>query len=283
MGRDEELQQLLKLLRDLAQHAGRTMRSNFGRPIRAQWKLDHTMVTEVDTMNHGLVVAAAERSAAQGIPLDVMGEEGNLAVDGARYTIIADEVDGTALLARGIPLSVFSIAIVDSNGRPVVAVVEEPLGMYRRQYWAVHGGGAYMMENDVTTPLRVSDRPLGQKSMIDAEWWPSAPREHNFMPALNAYSVRSGTYVVTLGSVIAAFMAVARGAFEACVFAGATADKLVDSAAATLIIREAGGDCMDLRGNRNLCYRGQPIPGILATNGRPDVAATLLRVCGPQA
>lgn len=227
-------------------------------------------------LNAQLVQEAAARAG-----WSTYGEEGVRVLTGSIYTAVTDENDGTALYARGIPLSVFSLAVVDRHGVPLVGVVEEPLGLMPRQYYAVKDGASFMRAGNHVQQLHVSQQPLGPKAMVDSEWWPGAPEGYDHVPALHALSLATGTYVVTQGSVIAALMNVARGAFEACVFAGATPDKIVDSAAAGLIVRGAGGRVMDLYGKTDLVYDGRPIHGLLATNGNAQVRDKLLQACQP--
>ena len=285
MGIHEERQELLTHIRYIAMLAGGLMTAGFSRfaTMEVDWKAEGrfaTVVTEIDKLIHDMVVREAANFR---LPLSVTGEEGQHRIRSAMYTAMPDEMDGSALFMRGIPLSVFSLAVIDAEGNPVVGVVEEPLGVLRRRYWAVAGEPSYYtVNNGPEQQLRVSTKELGPQSMIDAEWWPAAPHGYDFMPALHDFSRQSGTYYVTIGSVIAALMAVARGDFEACVFAGATPEKKVDSAAAGLIIKGAGGAVMDLHGNTDLRYRDEDvIHGLLATNGQASVRNTLLDVCRP--
>jgi fructose-1,6-bisphosphatase/inositol monophosphatase family enzyme len=282
MGHQQEYSQLLAHFRRIGDQAGEILRRYFALGVQQEWKPGEkfgTVVTAADREIHELV----RREAANApVPVAVDGEEGQMHVVHSAYTYKVDEVDGTALLASGLPLSVFSIAAVDKDGRVVVGLVEEPLGMLRRRYWAIIGGKSYMQVGDnAPLPLRVNTDQLGPKARIDAEWWPDAPDGYDFMPALHAFCRETGTYTLTIGSVIAALMTVARGGFAACMFAGASPDKDVDSAAAGVILRGAGATVTDFFGNEDLRYNGGPIRGLLATNGQPGAHETLLGVCRP--
>jgi fructose-1,6-bisphosphatase/inositol monophosphatase family enzyme len=72
------------------------------------------------------------------------------------------------------------------------------------------------------------------------------------------------TYLVSIGSCVNAGMQVARGGFVAQVFAG-TKGKNVDTAAAKVIVEEAGGRVTDIYGNDQRYDRD--INGAILSNG----------------
>jgi fructose-1,6-bisphosphatase/inositol monophosphatase family enzyme len=74
---------------------------------------------------------------------------------GARVRV-CDPVDGTWLIAGGMPYTVMSLALVE-DGQPVIAVVHDP--HTRRTFTATAGSGAYcgrrLSVNQATTRIRL--------------------------------------------------------------------------------------------------------------------------------
>ena len=95
---------------------------------------------------------AAERAVravlADERPRDIVtGEEqGTTIVDspsGFRWSI--DPLDGTTNFIRDIVYYATSVAVADENGRWLAGVVRAPA--LRREYWALHGGGAFRADD----------------------------------------------------------------------------------------------------------------------------------------
>lgn len=153
---------------------------------------------------------------------------------------VCDPIDGTIPFTQGVPVSTFSLALVE-QGVPIVGVVYDPYT--KRLYTAAKGAGA-LLNN---APLQVSARELSNKqTTIDVEWWPQA----EFNLGLFAYNLamETGAYVPVLGSTVNASCHVADGTYEACLFAGSKG-KCDGIAVVKIIVEEAGGKVTDLFGN----------------------------------
>ena len=94
----------------------------------------------------------------------------------SKSTWVCDPIDGTAMYARKIPLSVFSLALTE-DGKPKIGVVYDPFT--NNLYSAASGLGAY--QNDVK--IKVNTYSLdNEKSLINFDMWPTA--EYNLYPLL---------------------------------------------------------------------------------------------------
>ncbi len=181
---------------------------------------------------------AEEKDATPGGPSDL--------------TWVIDPIDGTTNYSHGIPLFCTSIALT-RGGESLVGVVHDPLRA--EMYAAVKGQGATL--NGV--PMRVSGRDRLIDAIAGIEW--ASPQE------LRVDSLRRlaplGEQVMTIRSPGAAALSlayVALGCFD--IYFNVHLQPW-DTAAAVLMIQEAGGRVTGLRGEPWRLDSG----GILATNG----------------
>ena len=233
----------------VARRAGAAMRA--GRGAAATDKPDGTPVTDVDRAVGAMVaqVVAHER------PTDaVLGEEDTTRRGGPcpGRLWVCDPVDGTGLFAADVPLSMFSLALLD-DGVPVVAVVHDP--WTDRMFHAVAGGGAFLDD----APIAVNSRPdlAGSRFRL-----PGGRRSAGIdFPGLLTDVLRAGGELMNAGSVIYDAMSVACGYGTGLVYSRTGP---WDMAAVALIVAEAGGRVTDLHGKDVLTGDGS----VLATNGR---------------
>jgi len=129
----------LGFAKKLATEAGEVMLKYFlSTEIATIEKSDKTLVTKADTDINRLVI---DKISEKYPTHSVWGEEQSLEIEGSFYTWVCDPVDGTVPFAKGIPVSTFSLALVDSNGKSILGVVYDPF--QKRLYEATRGGGLF--------------------------------------------------------------------------------------------------------------------------------------------
>lgn len=243
------LQTYLEFAKNIALEAGKITLKYFKGDNGSNYKLDNTIVTKADTEINTYLIEQVKKFFPDH---SVDGEEEQFG--SSRFVWVCDPVDGTAMYARHIPVSVFSLALVE-DGKPIVGVVYD--SFCDKMYYAVKGGGAFVNGEK----LSVNDYTLDDKrSLTNLDMWPAA--EYDLYNAFHEIGLIS--YSVDLGSIIRAAMCVAGGEFTLALFPG-TKHKNCDIAAAKVIVEEAGGCVSDLFGNDQR-YDGD-INGAIISNG----------------
>jgi fructose-1,6-bisphosphatase/inositol monophosphatase family enzyme len=227
------------------------MQQYFGKRPEQELKADETIVTIADKQVNRMVI---ERVQAVYPDHAVDGEEESHA-KASKYVWVCDPIDGTNPYAMGLPVSVFSLALV-VDGVPVVGVIYDPF--CDKLYAAEQGKGAFVNDK----PLSVSKNGFGGKARMNFDWWPNAP--YDVLTPLRKLSEERNVYLLSPGSTTHMAALVAEGEFLASVFPG-TKGKNVDIAAAKVIVEEAGGTVTDLFGNEQR-YDGD-IRGAIVSNG----------------
>lgn len=245
------MKEFLDFSKDVASQASEIMLQYFQIGVDAVEKNDRSIVTEADKKINQLVIDEVNRNFPDH---SVLGEEASKPNE-SEYVWVCDPIDGTLPFSKGLPYSVFSLALC-KKGVPVVGVVSDPFT--NRLYSAVKGEGA-LLNN---TPIKVSSSSLDYSSTINVDWWPEA--EYDIDTICHKVSLEKSCYVLHLGCVVQASMMVACGQFEASIFPG-TKGKNVDIAAVKIIVEEAGGKVTDLFGNEQ--RYDKDIKGALITNG----------------
>ena len=244
-------QEWLDFAKSVALEAGDIMRKYFGKKPDVHLKANNTIVTVADEEINDLVI---KRVTERYTDHDIDGEEASQR-RGSRYVWVCDPIDGTASFAIGLPVSVFSLALV-IDGQPEVGVIYAPFSDHL--YWASRGRGAYMNSQ----PIHVSQHSLDDRVEMNVDWWPSA--QWDVMQVVHDIAYEKDVYVTTVSSTTHAAALVARGEFVASVFVG-TKGKNVDVAAAKVIVEEAGGKVTDLFGQEQ--RYDQDICGAVLSNG----------------
>ncbi len=183
--------------------------------------------------------AILDALAAEGDPLNVLSEEAGHIDHGADQTLVLDPVDGTHNAVRGFPGWGISLAIGTASLADVEhgLVVEMPAG---RLCAAEKGRGATLDGEPITTA------PLDREAPV-------------FLVALGTHAVERGYAVAAaarrtrhVGAACVDMSLIARGAADLyfnVVRTEAVRLRTVDVAAATLIVREAGGGVVDAEGD----------------------------------
>ena len=252
-------QKYLKFAKDIAYKAGKIMIKYFEDNSEASYKLDQTIVTKADTeINQYLIKKVKETFPTHSVD----GEEEQFGK--SNYVWVCDPIDGTAMYARGIPIAVFSLALV-IEGVPTIGVVYDPFT--DSMYSAIKGKGAYKNDKKINVNnIELTDK----KSISNFDMWPKA--DYNLYDSIKELGKK--TYFVGVGSVIRACMCIATGDFNLAIFPGTT-HKNCDIAAAKVIVEASGGKVTDLFGNEQRYDRD--INGAVISNGKvhDEVVAVL--------
>jgi histidinol-phosphatase len=145
----------LTFARSVAMHAGELALGWQRRGVVAESKNDLTPVTIADRESERLIAGRI----AETFPDDgIVGEEGSSKPSGNGRRWIVDPIDGTRDFVRGLPL--WSVLIgFEVDGEIVAGVAHYP--PRNEQYFAVHGGGAYLNENRIRcSSINVVDQAL---------------------------------------------------------------------------------------------------------------------------
>ncbi|KAJ3154112.1 Inositol monophosphatase 2 [Geranomyces michiganensis] len=151
-------------------------------------------------------------------------------------TWVVDPVDGTTNFVHGFPFVAVSIAVV-VRGVPIVGAVYNPI--MEELFTAVHNGGAFLNSSALPTPP-VRALPSLASALVASEY--GSDRGADVLDAkfaaLRDVVGSPARGVRSLGSAALNMCYVARGALDAYWEAGVHA---WDVAAATVVLREAGG------------------------------------------
>lgn len=252
-------QKYLKFAKDIAYKAGKIMIKYFEDNSEVSYKLDQTIVTKADTeINQYLIKKVKETFPTHSVD----GEEEQFGK--SNYVWVCDPIDGTAMYARGIPVAVFSLALV-IEGVPTIGVVYDPFT--DSMYSAIKDKGAYKNDKKISVNnIELTDK----KSVSNFDMWPKA--DYNLYDSIKELGKK--TYFVGVGSVIRACMCIATGDFNLAIFPGTT-HKNCDIAAAKVIVEASGGKVTDLFGNEQRYDRD--INGAVISNGKvhDEVVAVL--------
>jgi fructose-1,6-bisphosphatase/inositol monophosphatase family enzyme len=241
----------LAFAKKLATQCGAIMRDLFTAGLAREWKEDGTPLTVADTRINALVI----ESVRQAFPEHgVLGEEESSNI-GAQMLWVCDPVDGTMPFSHGLPISTFSLALVE-DGVPRLGVVYDPF--MDRLFWAAQGRGAFLNGKR----LQVSGQATLQNALIDTEGFPSVSPVLPLTKAFEGVLHAQGAKTVSLWSAILPTALIAAGQFTAALF---NVNKPEDPAAVKVIVEEAGGKVTDLFGNEQR-YDGKT-KGYIASNG----------------
>ena len=244
------MNEFLELALQAAAEAAAIIREGAERPKRIEYKGDVDLVTETDRRSEAAIVTRIRKGFPEHAIVAEEGSEG--APRGAKFCWHIDPLDGTTNFAHGYPCFASSIALYEEHA-PVVGVVVNP--MLNETFSAVRGEGAFLNGK----PIRISPVPRLGASLV-ATGFPTHMRRNSVnMDFYWGFTLRSHG-VRRDGSAALDLCNVACGRFEGFWEFGLNS---WDTAAGSLIIREAGGRVTALDGGE---YRlGGPT--ILASNG----------------
>ena len=228
-----EYERELKFAKALAKKAGKIILKNFTHST-ISIKDNFSPVTETDVAISKMVISEVKKTFPNHQVLD---EELQNVNSESEYLWVCDPVDGTMPFSRGIPTSVFSLALC-KNKKPVVAVVYDPY--IKRLFYTTLCDATYMNGKKV----KVSNKNLrpGEIIFMESYWLRLKGLDiNNFFN----YCEKKNVLVSLVESIVYGSMLVANGSIILNI---APAVYPWDRAAAILIVKNAGGICIDEKG-----------------------------------
>jgi histidinol-phosphatase len=195
-------------------------------------KSDASPVTRADVESEQAIHAVLhERFPAHGF----FGEETGRAGDHAEYVWLVDPIDGTKSFVRQFPFFSTQIALMQ-HGKVILGLSNAP--MMGQRAWAVRGGGAFLNGNRVAV---ADTRTLGNahvstgnlKSLAISPAWPRLGSMIALVDRFRGYGDFYHYHLLASGSLDLVL--------ESDV-------NILDIAALSLIVQEAGGSFTDLSG-----------------------------------
>ena len=229
------MEEYLEFTKKLANEAEAIALKYFSFETDTTWKGDNTPLTAADTEINDLVIKRINESYPDH---SVYGEEKSDIKENSKYIWVCDPIDGTMAFACGLPIFVFSVALVDQvNGLPVLGLINDPV--MKNMYWAYKGSGAYRNGKKIT--VSKDDTLKNTYFSIGA-----SGKEVGFsnLPLLEILSEKK-CKVMKYPSFIYGGIQVANGKYSGGVFYAKAGH---DVASLKIITEEAGGKVTDLNG-----------------------------------
>lgn len=239
----KEQLELLKLAEVAAKRSGQLIRSATEKIVHKKGRVD--LCTQTDLASEAQIVQFLQQECPN---IPILAEEGGGTKDRTRW--IVDPLDGTTNFVHGLPHFSVSIAL-EIEGVLQVGCVYAP--MQDESFTAYRGGGAFCNGE----AIQVSQTESLQDSLL-ITGFPYHDRQRS-LPLLTALFERAQG-IRRLGS------AALDLAFVSCGRADGFWELILnpwDVAAGVLLVREAGGNVLDLNGQEYSI----DIPGIFANNG----------------
>jgi myo-inositol-1(or 4)-monophosphatase len=235
---------------DLAKKAGALLKDKFSQAHQIHYKGDINIVTEADKMSEDLIMESIRRRFPDH---GILSEESPAVAGTGKFRWIIDPLDGTTNYAHGYPVFCVSIALEVEN-KVALGVIYDP--MRDDMFVAAHGEGAFLNETRITVS---SVKDLSRSLLATGFPYDIRESKENNLDYFNAMAVkvqairRAGAAALDL-----AYLAAGR-------FDGFWELKLKpwDTAAASLMVEEAGGVISEINGNE---WHLQS-PNVLASNG----------------
>jgi len=241
--------QYLEVAEQTAREAGEVLLENLGKVKEIEFKAKNSLVTEVDKLSEEIIINNIKRNFPSH---DVFAEESGRDSEISDYLWLIDPIDGTTNYAHAYPFFSISIAL-EIEGAVKVGLVYDPVK--DEMFTAEEGKGAYLNGN----PIKVSKSHAIEHShvctgfMHEIEWMVEANIKHfgNF--------IRRARAVRRDGSAALDLCYAACGRFDGFWELGLNP---WDTAAAVLVLKEAGGQVTTFSGDEYSIY----LKEILASN-----------------
>lgn len=236
------------------------------RPESVQHKGDRDLVTDIDLGIQRDIAGFLARTTP-GIPLLAEESVWQPEIGAAEWLWVLDPIDGTSNFVHGLPLCAVSLALL-RRGRTAVAVIDAPL--LGRTYHAVEDNGAFLNGRPIHAGNtdRLSDAVV---SLGDYAVGHHSAALNQQQLALTAEFVPRVERIRMIGAATLDLAFVAEGALDGCVM---LSNKPWDTAAGTLIAREAGAILTDGRGDPHT-YRSAST--VAAAPGIAEQLGTVIR------
>ncbi len=243
---------------DAARAAAEVIRGLYQKNLAVRTKEDQSPVTEADVRAEETILAVlSERFPTYGF----YGEETGKHSVGAESVWLVDPIDGTKSFVRECPFFSTQIALM-RGGRLVLGVSSAPA--YGELAWAEQGCGAFLNDR----PIRVSSIADLSAAIVSTGNLKTMTRSAQW--ARLGELIRRVNRIRGYGDFVH-YHLLARGSLDVVIESDVN---ILDIAALTVIVREAGGTFTDLAGNDVTL----DTTTVLATNGRLHPAtAEILR------
>lgn len=213
-------------------------------PGHITFKGDRDMATEVD---YAIEEEVREFLSAETPEIGFLGEENGGASATRGTTWVLDPVDGTANFTHGLPLYAVSLALVH-NGKSILGAVFLP--RLDQQYWAANGAGAWCNGRRLTAST--TTRP--QEAIVsvgDYAVGAGADDKNMLRFAITQHLARRVQRIRMIGAAAIDLAWVASGNLDACIL---LSNKPWDTAAGSIIAREAGATVLDIHGDQHTMH-----------------------------
>jgi len=247
-----DVEHALSAAREAAAAAAEIIRHYWKRGVAVEWKADATPVTVADREAEQAIREVLARALPQAA---IYGEEFGL--EGARDGLLwlVDPLDGTKSFVRRTPFFSTQIALMD-RGELVLGVSCAPV--YGETMWARRGAGAWLDGERVqvapTGAMAQASLSIGNVRTLtaDARW-----------SALGAL-IRDSNRIRGYGD-FCHYHLLARGALDLVIESDVN---ILDVAALAVIVREAGGQFTDLRGQAPTLETTSVLAGVPAIHAQ---------------
>lgn len=242
-----EMSNELKAALDAARAAADVIRGFYQRNVKIEVKADKTPVTEADVKSEEAIRALlSERFPSYGF----YGEETGKSDMDAESVWLVDPIDGTKSFVRECPFFSTQIALM-RGGKFVLGVSSAPA--YDELAWAERGKGAFLNGKQIhVSRVNALDAAIvssgNLKSLAASPAWDRFGKLIGRINRIRGY----GDFVH--------YHLLARGALDVVIESDVN---ILDIAALTVIVEEAGGTFTDLTG----AAVGLATTSVLATNG----------------
>jgi myo-inositol-1(or 4)-monophosphatase len=253
---DLDLAHLLAVARETAVSAGNLVREKLDQPRQTRNKGFRDLVTDADLAAQRLITDRIR----QAFPLHgFLPEEENAALPTEGEVIwVIDPIDGTTNYSRQLPVFCVSIAAAVPGKEPVVGVVYDP--MRQECFSGAKGEGAWLNGRSLQVSV-VSD--LSQ-AIIGLDWSHNKTTRQSVLDSLPRFAHQVQT-VRAFGSAALALAWVAAGRLDGYLNYNL---QPWDTAAAGLLIHEAGGQLSHLNQSATPLPWSEKHQSMLGNNGR---------------
>jgi len=244
-----EIRNLVRFAEKLSRGAGKILRQGINRRLRIDYKGRINPVTEYDLKSERYITSEISKRFPDH---DILTEEGSDVEKQSPFRWVIDPLDGTVNYAHGFPIYCVSIAL-EYDGDIVAGVVYDP--ERDELFSAGTGMGAHLNKQRI----RVSDEKVLQRALLATGFAYNIGTAKRTNLGLFARMAKKAQGVRRPGS----------AAIDLCWLACGRLDGFWefylhpwDTAAAKLIVEEAGGAVSRINGKRYSIFA----PDILATN-----------------
>jgi fructose-1,6-bisphosphatase/inositol monophosphatase family enzyme len=226
-----ELEHIAYLVRD----AVKALPKDFDRGRELYIGADGTPTSSIDKIAEDIILKAVDDT---GLPVNVLSEEAGLVDRGYEDTLVVDPIDGTHNSAMCVPMYSVSLAVGRRSLRGIEHAVLLDLvtgGLFE----ASRGRGATLDGSRISARMFETKEP----AMLFYLGRFVHPRTFELL--------KRSSRVRAIGCASLEMTLVARGCFDAYYFNAEEYEKgirIIDIAASALVLREAGGEIVDLEG-----------------------------------